>query len=109
MRGARSRRRERLQQAIARPGLRLAGLRLGIGVDAGSVLRAGVVPLAHALIKQGLSSSAGMVLLLIGPITSYATILVLRKEFGTRILLTYLALVVFLSVGLGIGYSVITR
>lgn len=63
------------------------------------------VPLVDALIKQGLSSSAGMVLLLIGPITSYATILVLRKEFGAKILLTYLALVVFLSVGLGIGYQ----
>lgn len=63
------------------------------------------VPLVDALIKQGLSHGAGMVLLLIGPITSYGTILVLRKEFGTRILMAYLALVVILSVGLGLGYA----
>lgn len=63
------------------------------------------VPLADAFMKQGLSAGAGMVLLLIGPITSYGTILVLRKEFGTKILLVYLALVVFLSLLLGVGYE----
>lgn len=65
------------------------------------------VPLVDAFIKQGMNIGAGMVLLLIGPITSYGTILVLRKEFGTKILLVYLALVVFLSLGLGLGYSLI--
>jgi len=63
------------------------------------------VPLVDAFVRQGLSIGAGMVLLLIGPITSYGTILVLRKEFGTKILLVYLALVVFLSLGLGLGYG----
>lgn len=63
------------------------------------------VPLVDAFIRQGMSMGAGMVLLLIGPITSYGTILVLRKEFGMRILLIYLALVVFLSLGLGVGYN----
>jgi len=67
------------------------------------------VPLVDALIKQGMGIGAGLVLLLIGPITSYGTILVLRKEFGTRILLVYLALVVFISLGLGLGYSLIIR
>lgn len=63
------------------------------------------VPLVDAFVRQGLSIGAGMVLLLVGPITSYGTILVLRKEFGTKILVVYLALVVLLSLGLGIGYS----
>ena len=63
------------------------------------------VPLVDAFIRQGMSTGAGMVLLLIGPITSYGTILVLRKEFGTKILLAYLALVVLLSLGLGLGYE----
>lgn len=67
------------------------------------------VPLVHAFTMQGLSIGAGMVLLLIGPITSYGTILVLRKEFGARILLVYLSLVVFLSLGLGLAYSAFTR
>ena len=67
------------------------------------------VPLVDAFIRQGMSAGAGMVLLLIGPITSYGTILVLRKEFGTRILLVYLTLVIVLSLALGIGYGAIAR
>lgn len=60
------------------------------------------VPLVHALINQGLSKGAGLVLLLVGPITSYGTILVLKKEFGTKILLFYLS---FISItGLLLGY-----
>jgi uncharacterized membrane protein YraQ (UPF0718 family) len=55
------------------------------------------VPVVDALIRQGLSRGAGFVLLLVGPITSYGTMLVLRKEFGTRVLLLYLSLVSLLS------------
>jgi uncharacterized membrane protein YraQ (UPF0718 family) len=40
------------------------------------------VPLVDALISQGLGVGAGMVLLLIGPITSYGTILVLLLGFA---------------------------
>ena len=47
------------------------------------------VPLVDAFIKQGLGIGAGMVLLLAGPITSYGTILVLKKEFGIKILTIY--------------------
>ncbi|MDD5450136.1 MAG: permease [Candidatus Omnitrophica bacterium] len=63
------------------------------------------VPLVNAFTNQGLNIGAGMVLLLLGPITSYGTILVLRKEFGTKILFIYLALIVFLSLALGLTYS----
>ena len=63
------------------------------------------VPLTDALIKQGLSSGAGMVLMLAGPVTSFGTILVLRKEFGGKILFIYLALLSIMSVLLGILYS----
>jgi hypothetical protein len=51
------------------------------------------VPLVHAFISQGMNVGAGMVLLLVGPITSWGTILVLRKEFGIKILLIYLAII----------------
>jgi len=60
------------------------------------------VPLVDALIKQGLDRGAGFVLLLVGPITSYGTILVLRKEFGLKVLLLYLGLIS--SLGMMSGY-----
>lgn len=60
------------------------------------------VPLVEAFIRQGLSQGAGMVILLAGPVTSYGTILVLRKEFGKKLLLLYL---LFISTGsLFFGY-----
>lgn len=65
------------------------------------------VPLVDAFIKQGLSMGAGMVLLLVGPITSYGTILVLRKEFGSKILLVYLSGISLLSLILGYTFSLI--
>jgi uncharacterized protein len=59
------------------------------------------VPLVDAFIRQGLSPGAGMVILLIGPVTSYGTILVLRKEFGMKILLIYLGFISLSSLFLG--------
>jgi uncharacterized membrane protein YraQ (UPF0718 family) len=65
------------------------------------------VPLVHAFVSQGMNIGAGMVLLLVGPITSWGTILVLRKEFGGRILATYLAVVCVMSLVLGYCFSLI--
>ncbi|MFN3551096.1 MAG: permease [Endomicrobiia bacterium] len=65
------------------------------------------VPLVHALVNQGLNIGAGFALLLIGPITSYGTILVIRKEFGFKILLVYLSIVCISSVVLGYIYSLL--
>ncbi len=65
------------------------------------------VPLVDALLRQGLSIGAGFVLLLIGPITSYGTILVLRKEFGSKVLVIYLSLVCSLALILGYVYTLI--
>lgn len=67
------------------------------------------VPLIDSLIKQGLSSGAGMTLLLIGPVTSYGTILVLRKEYGTRVLSIFLGALIILSLALGIGFQLLQR
>lgn len=63
------------------------------------------VPLIHALIKQGMNPGAAFVLLLIGPITSYGTILVLKKEFGMKILLYFLISICFLAAILGVIYE----
>jgi len=65
------------------------------------------VPLVDAFISQGMNIGAGMVLLLAGPITSWSTILVLRREFGIKMLMSYLATISILSLFLGYCFSVV--
>jgi uncharacterized membrane protein YraQ (UPF0718 family) len=65
------------------------------------------VPLVHAFVSQGMNIGAGMVLLLVGPITSWGTILVMRKEFGSRIPAIYLVAVCAMSLALGYCFSLI--
>jgi uncharacterized membrane protein YraQ (UPF0718 family) len=55
------------------------------------------VPLVYALSQQGLSIGPSLVLLILGPLTSYATILVVRKEFGDKILFFYLTTIIVFS------------
>ena len=50
---------------------------------------------------------AGMVLLIVGPVTSWRTILVLRKEFGTKTLLTYLVVISAMALALGYCFAII--
>jgi uncharacterized membrane protein YraQ (UPF0718 family) len=59
------------------------------------------VPLVHAFISQGMNIGAGIVLLLLGPVTSWGTILVLRKTFGNKILTIYLAIISILALSFG--------
>ena len=65
------------------------------------------VPLVHAFLWQGMNIGAGMVLLLVGPITSWGTVLVLRKEFGGKTLLTYLVVICIMALALGYCFSII--
>jgi uncharacterized membrane protein YraQ (UPF0718 family) len=65
------------------------------------------VPLVHAFVSQGMNIGAGMTLLLLGPITSWGTILVLRKEFSGRILTIYLVVVSGMSLLLSYCFSLI--
>jgi len=65
------------------------------------------VPLVHAFVSQGMNIGAGMVLLMVGPVTSWGTILVLRKEFGGKTLLIYLAVISLTAVALGYCFSLI--
>ncbi len=65
------------------------------------------VPLVHAFISQGMNIGAGMVLLIAGPVTSWGTMLVLRKEFGSKTLLTYLMLISAMALALGYCFSII--
>lgn len=65
------------------------------------------VPSVDAFINQGLGAGAGMVILLLGPVTSYGTILVLKKEFGNKILLIYLGFISVSALALGYVFSFI--
>jgi len=79
---------------------------LGFGL-AMYICATATMPLVDALIKQGLNIGGGMVLLLAGPITSYGTILVLKKEFGFKILLFYLSFISVSALILGYIFSLI--
>lgn len=65
------------------------------------------VPFVDSLIRQGMTAGAGMTLLLIGPVTSYGTLLVLRKEYGTKVLTVFLGVLTATSLLLGIGFQAI--
>jgi uncharacterized membrane protein YraQ (UPF0718 family) len=65
------------------------------------------VPLVDSLIRQGMNPGAGMVLLLIGPVTSYGTMLVLRKEYGGRVLALFMTSLIAFSLILGVVYAAI--
>jgi len=67
------------------------------------------VPLVDSLIKQGMSTGAAMTLLLIGPVTSYGTILVLGKEYGIKVLTVFLTVLTVSSVLLGVGFQALVR
>lgn len=67
------------------------------------------VPLVDSLIRQGMNSGAGMTLLLIGPVTSYGTLLVLRKEYGVKVLAIFLGVLMVTSLLLGIGFQFMVK
>ena len=51
----------------------------------------GSIPIAAALMLKGMSPGAALVLLMAGPATNMAAILVIRKVMGAKTLITYLA------------------
>ncbi len=65
------------------------------------------VPLAHALYSQGMNIGAVMLFLIVGPITSWSTILVVRKYFGGKMLAFYLISISIFSLIAGYIFSLI--
>jgi uncharacterized membrane protein YraQ (UPF0718 family)/copper chaperone CopZ len=63
------------------------------------------VPIAAALIAQGMPTGAALVFLMAGPATNIATIGAVRRAFGGRVLAVYLATVIIGSVGLAYVYD----
>ena len=63
------------------------------------------VPIAAALIMQGMPTGAALVFLMAGPATNIATIGAVRRAFGGRVLAVYLATVIIGSLGLAYVYD----
>lgn len=65
------------------------------------------VPMVHAFVMQGMSAGAGLILLIAGPVTSYGALLIVRKEFGNRVLVIYLAVVCISALLMGYLFSLV--
>lgn len=63
----------------------------------------GSIPIAAALMLKGLSPGAALVLLMAGPATNLAAILVIGKVLGRKTLLVYLATIAAGAVGFGLA------
>lgn len=62
----------------------------------------GSVPIAAALMLKGLTPGAALVLLMAGPATNMAAIMVIGKVLGRRTLVTYLASIITGALGFGL-------
>ena len=62
----------------------------------------GSIPIAAALMLKGLSPGAALVLLMAGPATNMATMLVINKILGRKTLITYLITIIVGAVGFGL-------
>ncbi|OGB87988.1 hypothetical protein A3H38_02855 [candidate division WOR-1 bacterium RIFCSPLOWO2_02_FULL_46_20] len=67
----------------------------------------GSVPLVHAFVKAGMNTGASMLLLLAGPVTSFGTMLVVRKQFGNKILAVYVITISIVALILSYEFSLI--
>ena len=61
----------------------------------------GSIPLALALVAKGITPGAALVLLMAGPATSIASMLVVGKAFGKRTLIAYLVSIAVGAIGFG--------
>jgi uncharacterized membrane protein YraQ (UPF0718 family)/copper chaperone CopZ len=61
----------------------------------------GSIPLALALVAKGITPGAALVLLMAGPATSIASMLVVGKAFGKRTLIAYLVSIAIGAIGFG--------
>jgi uncharacterized membrane protein YraQ (UPF0718 family)/copper chaperone CopZ len=62
----------------------------------------GSIPLALALVEKGITPGAALVLLMAGPATSIASMLVVGKAFGKRTLIAYLISIAVGAIGFGL-------
>ncbi len=65
------------------------------------------VPLADALIQSGISHGQALCYLIVGPITSYGTILVIKKDFGNHVLVIYLTVISLSALIFGLIFDIV--
>lgn len=67
----------------------------------------GSIPIAMALMMKGLTPGAALVLLMAGPASNLASILVIRKVLGNRTMLTYLLSIITGAVACGLAVDLL--
>jgi len=55
------------------------------------------VPMADALAQNGMSFGQALCYLIAGPVTSYSAILVIKKDFGSKMMAVYLFIICIFS------------
>ena len=65
------------------------------------------VPIAAALVAGGMPTGLALVFLMAGPATNVATIGVIYRGFGIRVLLIYLGVILVGSTGLGLAFDMV--
>lgn len=66
------------------------------------------IPIAAVLMGKGISVGAAFVFLMTGPATNVATLLIIGRVMGWRVLITYLASIALLALGFGFGLDYLT-
>jgi uncharacterized membrane protein YraQ (UPF0718 family)/copper chaperone CopZ len=69
------------------------------------VCTTGSVPIAASLIAAGMPAGSALVFLMAGPATNIATMGIIYRTLGLRVLSLYLATVIVSSIGLGMGFD----
>ena len=67
------------------------------------VCATGSIPVAAALMLKGLSPGAALVFLMAGPVTNFASLLVINKVMGNKTMWIYLISIIVGAVGFGLG------
>jgi len=63
------------------------------------------VPMADAFLQSGMSQGQALCYLLAGPVTSYGTILVIKKDFGGHVLVLYLSIICIFALFSGMVFD----
>ncbi|MFZ5433734.1 MAG: SO_0444 family Cu/Zn efflux transporter [Calditrichota bacterium] len=66
------------------------------------------IPIAAVLMTKGISAGAAFVFLMTGPATNAATMFIIGRVMGKRVLMTYLASIALLALGFGLGLDFLT-
>jgi uncharacterized membrane protein YraQ (UPF0718 family)/copper chaperone CopZ len=66
------------------------------------------IPIAAVLMTKGISAGAAFVFLMTGPASNAATMLIIGRVMGRRVLAVYLASIALLALGFGVGLDFLT-